>query len=228
MFKWLLIALLAIIVLLLGTLVWQCVRSGPSPRGTVIYSQEMADSPNVTVIVHQSAVNNMLQAIFPIEGEGRLLRKPVSISYDWRVENPHVEMASEGPIFSANATVHILGQTYKAAAVGKTGIRYDSLEQILYMELHELQVHSDAKVLGIPLEKLNLAPSDIEVLLLRKLPLLTHFAVKKPKNVHEDVEFSIVSHKIRFEKKQAVVDFVVQFNELSQGIQDTTRRAQPK
>jgi hypothetical protein len=223
MFKWLLIALLAIIATLGGALVWLCARAAPPPHATVTTSQEMAESPNVTVFVHQSAVNNLLQAIFPIDGEGHLLGKPVSIPYRWRIEHPHVEMLAEGPIFSAEAQLHILGNTHHVKAEGQADIRYDSVGQILYMELHELQARTDIKVLGISLDRLNLAPSDLDILLLRKLPLFTHFAVKKPKDVQEDVGFSIVEHKIQFEKKRVVVDFTVRFRELSQGVPDTTQ-----
>ncbi len=228
MFKWLVIVLLVIIAALGGVLVWLCTRAGTPPQVTVTSPQGMAESPNVTVFVHQSAVNNMLQAMFPFEGEGHLLRKPVSIPYSWRVEHPHVEMTADGPIFSAEARVHILGSTHIVKAEGQGGIRYDSVAQILYMELHQLQAHTDAKVLGIPLSRLNLAPPDLDVLLLRHLPLFAPFAVKKPKDVREEVGFSIVGHKIRFEKGRAVVDFAVRFHELSQGVQDTARRAQSK
>jgi hypothetical protein len=226
MFKWLLIVLLAIIVALGGVLVWLCARAGAPPQVTVTSPQEMAESPNVTVFVHQSAANNMLQAIFPIEGEGHLLRKPVSIPYSWRVEHPHVEMTDEGPVFTAEARVHILGRTHTVKAEGQAGIRYDSVAQELYMELRQLQTHSEVKVLGIRLDRLHLAPSDMDVRLLRHLPLFTPFAVKKPKGVRDKVEFSIVEHQIRFEKQRAVVDFAVRFHKLSQGVQDTTRQAQ--
>ena len=228
MFKWLLIVLLVIIAVLGGVLVWLCAGTGTPLQVTVTKPEEMDESPNVTVYVRQSAVNNLLQAIFPIEGEGQLLRKPVSIPYSWRVEHPHVEMTAEGPIFSAEAVVHILGSTHNVKAEGQAGIRYDSLAQELYMELHQLQTHTDAKVLGIPLDRLNLVSPDLDVRLLRHLPLFTPFIVKKPKQVREEVGFSIVGHKIRFEKQRAVVDFAVRFDELSQGVQDTARRAQSK
>jgi len=70
MFKWLLIALLVIIAALGGVLVWLCLPTAAPPQVTVTNQQEMAGSPNVTVYVHQSAVNDMLQAMFPFEGKG--------------------------------------------------------------------------------------------------------------------------------------------------------------
>lgn len=228
MFKWLLIVLLAIIVALGGVLVWLCARTGAPPQMTVTRPEEMAESTNVTVFVQQSAVNNMLQAIFPIEGEGHLLFKPVSIPYGWRVEDAHVEMTAEGPIFSAEVRLHILGSTHVVKADAQAGIRYDSVAQELYMELHHLQAHTHVKVLGTSLDRLNLEPSDLDVRLLRHLPLFTPFAVKKPKDVREEVGFSIVGHKIRFEEGRAVVDLAVRFAELSRGVEDTTRRAQSK
>jgi hypothetical protein len=227
MFKWILVVLLSIIAVLCGVLIWLCARSGNPPRVTMTGPPEREESSNVTVFVHQSAVNNLLKAMFPFDGEGKLLHKPASIPYTWRIENPHVEMAADGPIFSADAQIHILGSTHSVKADGQAGIRYDSVAQELYMELHGLQAHSDEKILGIPLNKLNLAPSDMDVRLLSHLPLFTHFAVKKPKHVREDVEFAIVSHNIRFEKKQAIVNFVVRFKELAQG-EDTTRQAKQK
>jgi len=124
--------------------------------------------------------------------------------------------------------VHILGSTHIVKAEGQGGIRYDSVAQTLYMELHQLRARTDAKVLGIPLDRLNLVPPDLDVLLLRHLPLFTPFAVKKANNVREEVGFSIVGHKIRFEKGRAVVDFAVRFRELSQGVQDTARTPQRK
>jgi hypothetical protein len=227
-FKWLLIVLLAIIAALGGVLVWLCARSGAPPQVTITTPQEMAESPNVTVFVYQSAVNNMLQAIFPFEGEGRLLRKPVSIPYSWRVEHTHVEMTAEGPILSADVRVHILGRTHAVKAEGQAGIRYDSLAQILYLELHRLHARTDERVLGVPLSRLNLAPPNLDVIIMHNLPLFTPFKVYKPMDVQEKVGFSVVGHKIQFEKQRVEVDFAVRFHELWQGVVDTTRRAQSK
>ncbi|HEY3293961.1 MAG TPA: hypothetical protein VGL38_00830 [bacterium] len=228
MFKWLLIILLVIIAALGGTLVWLYARSAAPPAVAKTSPQEMGEGPNVTVYVHQSAVNNLLQAIFPIEGAGEVMHKPISLPYSWKVENPHVEMTADGPIFTADAQVHILGKTHVVQARGKGAIRYDSLAKELYMDLHQLEAHTDAKVLGIPLDRLNLAPSDMNVRLLSHLPLFTHFSVKKPLDVREDVEFSIISHRVRFEKQQAVVDFAVRFHELSQGAGDPAKQGQSK
>ena len=227
MFKWLLIALLVIIAAVGGVLVWLCASPGVPPQVTVTRPEEMDESPNVTVFVHQSGVNNLLQAIFPIEGEGHVLRWPASIRYSWRVENPHVEMTDEGPIFSADARLHIMGSQHSVKAEAQAGIRYDSVAQKLYMVLHQLRARTHVKILGISIDRLKLVPSDLDVLLLPHLPLYVPFVVKKPKDVREKVGFSIVGHTIRFEKGRAVVDFAVRFNELSQGV-DTTRRAQSK
>jgi hypothetical protein len=224
MFKGLLIGLLVIIAVLGGVLVWLALRPGPPPHVTVTSSPETVESPNVTVTVHQSAVNSLLQAIFPIEGEGKLLRKPIAIPYRWTVEHPHVELTAEGPVFTAEAHIEILGRTETVMAEAQAGVRYDSVAQELYMELHQLQAHTDAKVLGIPLDRLNLAPTDMDVRLLSHLPLLTHFVVKKPQQVREDVGFSIVGHSIHFEKQRVIVDFAVRFRELSQGVQTPTPR----
>lgn len=218
MLKWLLVVLIILVamaVVLGGIVVWKLGRPEP-PRTTVPPASEMKSGPNVTVYVHQSAINDMLAAMFPFEGEGKLLKRPLSIPYSWKVEKPHVEITADGPVFSATARVHVLGKTHEIAAEANAEVRYDSTAQELYMDLHEVQAHTEMKVLGISLRKLNLAPSDLDVRLLRHLPLLTHFKVKKPLGVREDVRFAIVGHRIRYEKGRVVVDFIVDFKELSQ------------
>jgi hypothetical protein len=225
MYKWIVLGLLVIIAASGGALLWLCARSSVPPHAKAMVDPEMDESPNVTVYVHQSAVNNMLKAMFPFKGEGQLLRKPLAIPYQWRIDNPHVDMTVDGPVFSAEARIDILGGTYHVKADGQAGIRYDSLAQELFMELHELQAHSDDKVLGVPLTKLNLAPSDMDVRLLSHLPLFTHFAVKKPRNIRDNVQFAIVDHQVRFEKNRAVVNFAVRFKELSPEEHDSTRQA---
>jgi len=216
-FKWLLIILLVIIAGLGGAVVWIFGRT-PVPETKYIPSpaSQMTTEPNVTVIISQSGVNDMLAAIFPIRGEGAngtVLRIP----YSWSIQNPHVDMEPEGPTFSAEAQLRILGRTIAATAQGTADIRYDSTSNDLYMDVHEIKAHTDAKILGIPLERFNLAPEWVNVGLLRHLPLGADFIVKKPEGLRENVELSVAGYKIHFEKHQAIIEMTVCFKELSQG-----------
>ena len=229
MFKWLLIVLLVIIAGLLGSLIWIIGRTTPLPPPTVISAPaEMSETPNVTVHVHQSAINDMLAAMFPYEGKGELMHKPISIPYSWKVEKPHVELTVDGPVMSAEARVHIMGASHTVSAQGRAEVRYDSTEQTLYLDLHEIRTHTDAKILGIPLDKLNLAPPALSVGVLGHLPLLANFIVKKPNVVREGVRFSIVGHRIQYEKGQVRVDFAVRFKEMSEGVGASTQKTQGK
>jgi hypothetical protein len=229
MFKWLLIILLLIIAVLGGAFVWLYSRAAvPVPQNMPRPVEQMRTEPNVTVIVHQSAVNDMLAAIFPIEGQGKMGMKPLLISYTWRVLNPRVEMTPEGATLSVEAQLHVLGKTHSFTAQGSGTVRYDSTERELYMDLKELRANTSEKILGIPLDRLNLAPSNLSVRLLSHLPLLTDFKVKKPNDVREEVQFAIVGHRVHFEKQRAIVDFAVRFKEESQTAEPAGQQSQNK
>jgi hypothetical protein len=221
MYKGLLIALtvlLTVLIVLVGMVIWFLVPPTPQKAVFVPPSVEALTESNVTVTVHQSAINDMLMAMFPIEGEGRLGKAPLSISYTWRLEKPHVELTDSGAVISAEADLRILGKSYHVAAQGKADIRYDSTTQELYMDVQDMAAHTDGKVLGIPLVGLHLSPTVIHVRILRQLPLFTQFKVKKPQDVREEVRFSVAGYRIRYEKQRAIVDLNVKFKELSQRV----------
>jgi hypothetical protein len=223
------IVLLAALLLVGGVLVWLYSRPASPPTVAVPPPVEtLTGEPNTTVIVQQSAVNGLLAAVFPIEGEGTLLRKPIEIAYNWKLTDARVEFQPGSAIFYANARVHILGKTHEISAQGQAEIRYDSLAQEMYLDIHEIQAHTDAKVLGIPLDKLNLGPKEADVRLLRHLPLVVPFKVKKPQGVREEVQFAVAGHLVRFERGHAVVDLKLRFMRLSEGVETENVKPQSK
>jgi hypothetical protein len=222
MTKWLLIiliVLMAVVAMLGGALVWICTRTQPSPPLTVSPPPEMTTEPNATVIIHQSAINDLLAATFPIQGEGLLGKPPLAVPYGWKLEKPQVELTEAGPLFNGMARVSVLNKGYEFASQGRGVIRYDSVARELFLDFPEFKVHTDATILGIPLAGLKLAPTSLHVRLLKNLPLSLQFEVKKPQNVREAVQGSIAAYTIRYEKERAIVDATVKFKEVSQGRQ---------
>ena len=233
MVKGLLIAiiiLLGILAVLAGIVVWIISSAGSNQPVFLPQTLETPGETNTTVTIHQSAINDMLAAIFPIEGEGQLGNKPLSLPYRWRLEKPHVELDESGPVISVDADIRVLGKSYPVQAQGRAVIRYDSTDQDLYMDVHDIQAQTNMKVLGIPLAGLHLAPSVIHVRLLRNLPLFTHFKVKKPQEVREEVRFSVAGYRVRYEKQKAIADLNLKFRESSQKTQivDSSGHSQGK
>ncbi|MBL0062849.1 MAG: hypothetical protein IPP40_15530 [bacterium] len=64
--------------------------------------------PNFSALIHESLLNDLLEATGYLKGEGPLLFKSKRSNFKWKAEQLHVQITDSGAVFTANVFVHWL------------------------------------------------------------------------------------------------------------------------
>jgi hypothetical protein len=193
-------------------------KDGPAPPDslqTLLNSDTTAFRNDISMVIHQSAVNNLLAAIGGLSGDGSLFAKTSLTKYKWFVQNPRVSFCDTGAVFLADVRVMGFGTDYESQAVGFAHLDYDQSQEEIDLSLDQVMVELKVKLLG---RELRLSRIDVaslygsKIKLIGPLPLQTDFTVKKHKE-RMYINFSIVDHRVRYSNEYATIDFQVEFKE---------------
>ena len=184
-------------------------RSEPAPRSP-------GDSlrPNLSLTIYEDAINDLLQAVGPLDRSGHVGPKTGLTSYSLDVPPPVVEIRRDSAFLRTDVTVKALGTQYTTPAIGQAQVEYDPAKDELYLAIGKLTVDIHMKALGVAIKLDRVDVSGFfapRIKLLGKLPLATDFDVKKPQTGKEPVRFAVTRHRITYLPGRVVLDMVVDF-----------------
>jgi hypothetical protein len=170
--------------------------------------------PNLSVTIRESAINDLLKAIGPLNRSGHVGPKTGITAYSLDIPPPLVEIRRDSAFLHAQVTVKALGTQYTTEAIGQASVEYDPQHDELYLALGKTTTDIHMKALGVAINLDNVDISSFyspRIKLLGKLPLATDFTVKKPETGKEAVRFTVARHRITYRPGFAVLDMVVEF-----------------
>lgn len=139
-------------------------------------------STNLSVVLHQSALNDLLEATGSLKGEGPLLFNSKVATFAWKAEQLRVQITDSGAIFTANVFVRGIGMNYQSPAQGAGTVEYDLDKEQIDLVLSDVPFDFRFKILGkrIKIATLNIANLvGPRIGILGNLPLHADFTVKK-------------------------------------------------
>ncbi len=169
--------------------------------------------PNLSAVIHESLLNDLLEATGYLKGEGPLLFKSKSSNFKWKAEQLHVQITDSGAIFTANIFVHWIGMNYQAPVQGTGIVEYDYDKEQINLVLNDVPFDFRFKILGKRIKILTMNVADVigpKIGILGDIPLQLDFDVKKLDG-KKPLRLTVVHHIVRYVPGQVIVDFEVDF-----------------
>ncbi|MBL0062058.1 MAG: hypothetical protein IPP40_11430 [bacterium] len=171
--------------------------------------------PNLSAVIHESLLNDLLEATGYLKGEGPLLFKSKSSNFAWKAEQLHVQITDSGAVFTANVFVHWLGMNYQAPVQGTGIVAYDYDKEQINLVLKDVPFDFRFKILGKRIKILTMNVADVigpTIGILGDIPLQLDFDVKKLDG-KKPLKLTVKHHSVRYEPERVIVDFEVDFSE---------------
>lgn len=170
---------------------------------------------NLSVVVHQATLNDLLESIGDLKGEGSLLFKSKLTHVEWNATEPHVQINDSGAVLVATVNVRGIGLATQSVVQGNATVEYNVEKKQIEVVLQEVPFTLRLKVFGkriklITLDIANLVGPRIGVL--GNLPLYADFKVKKLES-RKPIRFNILRHVISYAPERITIDFEVDFLE---------------
>jgi len=124
-----------------------------------LFAQEAQDpDQDVSVVIEESMVNKLLEAIGPVSGEGEADVKFSKMDYKWQVRHPSVEFEDGKAMFRADAKIKVSGVNYETPVRGHCDVTYDSEENKIYIQVKSAKFNLEFNVFG---QKIKLGKVDV-------------------------------------------------------------------
>lgn len=170
---------------------------------------------NLSVVVYEATLNDLLNTIGDLKGKGSLLFKSKLTSVEWKAKQPHVQINDSGAVLTATVNVRGIGLETESVVQGNATVEYNIEKKQIDIVLQEVPFTLRLKVFGKRIKLITLDIAGLvgpQIGVLGNLPLHADFNVKKHEG-KKPVRFTIVRHVISYDTGRVNIDFEVDFIE---------------
>ena len=185
-----------------------------SPRLTFIFillsvQVTAGFAADAAVVIHQNTLNGFLTAIGPVSGKEAFNVAGIKGDYTWTVTNARIEITPGKAAFTGDASVNAGPTSYGTVVSGEVEVKFDPAANLINVKVTRAAFEVYVKALGA---KKHITDVDIskyyqpEFQFAGPQPVQSSVKVSMPDGSVKTVKITTVSHNLKLEQNQLVVE----------------------